>query len=167
MGFGRRRFAIDAVLGLVGAAAGLLALPVSARADRRPGRIDLPPLSRPAGVAATGDTLKSAAVAGPVAMSSTCGPSVPATVPYAFGTTGSPDKGPHTHTFAVTLVSGTLADGETVRILGATSGPLQQFPLHVHLIDSVGVLGADCSFSTREGGHAFALHAGSFIVPAE
>jgi hypothetical protein len=110
-------------------------------------------------------TQQSTAAAVASASAGTCGPAIATTVAYATGLTGSPAAGPHTHIFAVTLVSGTLVDGNKVRVLGATSGPLQQFPLHIHVIDSTGILGQACGFSTQNGGHSFMLSAADFVVP--
>jgi hypothetical protein len=87
-------------------------------------------------------------------------------VPYAFGLTGSPLTHRHTHAFSVTLASGILQDGQTVTVVGATSGVLQAFPQHTHLITSTGVLGASCGFVTQTGQHAFTLHAADFVTPS-
>ena len=146
------------ILGVAGAAVAMSLLPeaVDARGLRsappHPGRLPAPSSEAPSGGT-------------PSPTTSTCGPAVAITVPYATGITGSPSTGVHTHVFAVTLVKGTLQDGNTVRVLGATSGPLQQFPLHIHIINSTGVLGQPCSFMTEHGEHAFTLSAADFVVP--
>lgn len=98
---------------------------------------------------------------------STCGPQVAINVPFAFALAESPAIFWHTHTLAVTLAHGTLADGQTVTVVGATSGVLQSsFPQHTHQINSTGVLGAPCGFRTTDGEHPFTLHAANFIKPS-
>ena len=145
------------LLGVAGVAVAMSLLPEAAgasglrSAERHPAR----PIA-PAPAATSAGTANAPA--------STCGPAVAITVPSATGVTGSPATGVHTHVFAVTLVKGTLQDGNTVQVLGATSGPLQQFPLHIHVINSTGVLGQPCSFSTNGGDHAFTLNAADFVV---
>src|SRR5260221_3541807 len=74
--------------------------------------------------------------AAPRAVSPPCGPQLRITVPYAFGLTGSPLTHQHTHAFSVSLAHGIVADGQTVTVVGATSGVLQPFPQHTHKIAS-------------------------------
>ena len=103
----------------------------------------------------------------PDAISPACGPQLTITIAYAFGLTGSPQVAQHTHAFSVTLTSGTLVDGQTVTVDGATSGVLEQFPQHTHTITNArGVLGTSCSFVTDTGSHTFTLHAADFVVPS-